>query len=231
MKKVAFYNLIGFPNENKFKEICLLLDDYGCEFMEIGIPSDNPHKDGETIAKLHKELKSKMNIGKINELLIWIKENTNLKTVLMTYFDGLKDYELDKISTELYDSILCVDNDLDDYPNIRQVKFYHSNMSENELKKNVENNSSFCYVNSGNSETGGSLGSATGFVPLLNQLRELTNLPLFVGFGVKNQENIKLILENGADGAIVGSEFVKQIQKDEDNLGYLKDYLNELKFS
>jgi len=229
MKEIIFYNLIGFPNENKFKEICLLLDEYGCEFLEVGIPSDNPHKEGQTIFDLHQKLKSEISTKKIKELLLWIKEQTNLKIILMTYYDGFKDYELDKISADLYSSILCVDNDLKEYPNIRKVKFYHSDMSEQELKKNVRNNSDFCYVNSGNSKTGESLGSSSGFGPLLEKLGELTNLPLYVGFGIKTKENIKMVLENGADGAVIGSEFIKQIQKDRDELIYLKEYLKKLK--
>lgn len=229
MKEVVFYNLIGFPNETQFKEICLLLDEYGCEFMEVGIPSDNPHKDGEQISQLHKKFKSKINTNKLNELLLWIKENTNLKIVLMTYFDGFKDYELDRISTDLYNSVLCVDSDLKNYPNIHKVNFYHNDMSVKELEMNIESNRDFCYVNSGTSETGGALGSASSFVPLLEKLRELTDLPLYVGFGVKSKENIKLILENGADGAIVGSEFINRIQKDEEELIYLKEYLKEIK--
>lgn len=228
MRNVAFYNVIGFPDETKFKEICMLLDEYGSEFMEIGIPSNNPHKEGPQISKLHTELKSKVDANKLNELLIWIKENTNLKIVLMTYFDGFKSYSLDKISKELYSSILCVDNDLNEYPNLRKVKFYHNDMSEEELESNLNDNADFCYVNSGNKVTGGTLNSTAAFVPLLEKLRKLTDLPLYVGFGIKNRENIKLVLDSGADGAIVGSEFIRQIHKDKNELVYLKEYLNEL---
>lgn len=228
MDEVVFFNLVGFPNTEKFKEICLLLDEAGCKFMEIGIPSSNPFKDGQEIANIHKEIKDEITSEQVQNLLVWLKENTNLKIVLMTYFDGFKDYELDKIPTNLYSSILCIDNDLNEYPSINKVRFYRDDMNTKELTKNIESNSDFCYVNSGNSETGGILGSPVGFVSLLERLRPLTKLPLYVGFGVKTQEHVKLILENGADGAIVGSEFIKRIQKDENGLVYLKEYLEEL---
>ena len=228
MKNVAFYNLAGFPNEDKFKEICLLINEYGSEFLEVGIPSNYAHKDGPSISQLHTDIKSKVDANKLKELLLWVKENTNLKVVLMTYYDGFKEYNLADLPKELYSSILCVDNDLGDYPDLRQVKFYHNNMSEEEIKLNLDNNVDFCYVNSGNEMTGSTLSSASTFIPLLEKLRKLTNLPLYVGFGIKNIEHIKLVLDSGADGAIVGSEFIRNIQKDENELEYLKEYLNAL---
>jgi len=45
------------------------------------------------------------------------------------------------------------------------------------------------------------------------RVRDRTQKPLAVGFGISKPEHVKTILENGADGAIIGSAFVRIIEK------------------
>src|SRR5690625_241049 len=190
MNNIVFYNLIGYPDDELFKAICRLLDEAGCEFIELGIPSSNPMKDGKTIADLHDTFKETIDTNKLVELLTWIKENTSLKAVLMTYYDGFVDYGLADLPTDLYSSILCVDNDLEGYPEIQQVKFYHKDMSDEEIERNLAKNVDFCYVNSGIEQTGETLGESTEYLPLLNKLNERTDLPLYVGFGIETSKDV-----------------------------------------
>lgn len=225
MKNVIFYNLLGYPNIEKFKELIKFLDDKQVEFFEIGIPSSNPIKDGPDIANLHPKSKKEVGSDALIELLKWIKENSSIKIILMTYFDGFEHYQLDQLSPSLYEAILCVDNDLANYPNVEQVKFYTPTMTEQEIKKTLEDNSAFCYVNSGITTTGGQLEGNDKFQKILQLLRKNTSLPLFVGFGIKNKRDKESVLNSGADGIIIGSEFIRKISQDTKDLSVVKEYI------
>ena len=62
---------------------------------------------------------------------------------------------------------------------------------------------------------------------LLPYVKKNTDLPVFVGFGVKDPEDIASILANGADGAIIGSEFIKRFNQG--GIASLKAYLTEIR--
>ena len=51
-------------------------------------------------------------------------------------------------------------------------------------------------------------------------------MPAFVGFGIKDNKGIKEVLSNGADGAVIGSEFIRQINTDD--AAKVKQYLSKL---
>lgn len=225
MQDVIFYNLLAYPNIEKFKELIKFLDKKQVKFFEIGIPSNNPIKDGPDIASLHPKAKKTVGPADLTELLKWIKANSSIKIILMTYFDGFEHYQLDQLSSSLYEAILCVDNDLVNYPHIKQVKFYTPTMTEEEIKQTLENNAAFCYINSGITTTGGQLEGDDKFQRTLEILRENTSLPLFVGFGIKNKKDKKSVLKSGADGIIIGSEFIRKIAQDPINLSIVKEYI------
>ncbi|MGH8895569.1 MAG: tryptophan synthase subunit alpha [Egibacteraceae bacterium] len=50
-------------------------------------------------------------------------------------------------------------------------------------------------------------------LPVMNVLREVTDAPIAVGFGVKNRSHIQALSEVGADAAIVGSSCVSCIEQ------------------
>jgi tryptophan synthase alpha chain len=58
-------------------------------------------------------------------------------------------------------------------------------------------------------------------------------IPLAVGFGISEPEHVRTVISNGADGAIVGSRFVKIIEKNMENedimIGEIKKCARELK--
>ena len=52
----------------------------------------------------------------------------------------------------------------------------------------------------------------------MTQIQQLTDLPIGVGFGVKNAETAKAVA-SVADGVVVGSAIINKIQANLDNLG------------
>ena len=55
------------------------------------------------------------------------------------------------------------------------------------------------------------------FLEQIKLIRGLTELPIYVGFGISKSEHVKHILTNGADGVIVGSAIINLIDKNLEN--------------
>ena len=89
--------------------------------------------------------------------------------------------------------------------------------------------SGFIYVVSSLGVTGMRSEIKTDLNAILEDIREVTDLPLAVGFGINTPEQAKNIGKI-ADGVIVGSAIVKIIEKyGEDATEPLKEYVSSMK--
>ena len=95
-----------------------------------------------------------------------------------------------------------------------------------EMEQAINESTHFAYVVSAAGKTGGDLSSQHAYVETIKRLRKFSDLPAFVGFGIKDNKGIKEVLSNGADGAVIGSEFIRQI--DSNNFADITEYLNSL---
>jgi tryptophan synthase len=72
---------------------------------------------------------------------------------------------------------------------------------------------SFLYVVSKMGTTGANKGQMNAALPdLLSRVRQFTQCPLAVGFGIATREHLESVIEAGADGGVVGSKVVSVIQ-------------------
>jgi tryptophan synthase alpha chain len=107
--------------------------------------------------------------------------------------------------------------------------------STERLRKIVEKTSGFLYLVSIYGVTGARDEIQDYTIKMIKKTLPITRgkIPLAVGFGISKPEHVKTIIENGAEAAIVGSEFIKIIDRiysdDEEMLETLKEYTNQLK--
>ena len=99
-------------------------------------------------------------------------------------------------------------------------------MSDLEMEQAIDESTHFAYVVSAAGKTGGDLSSQHAYIETIKRLRKLSDLPAFVGFGIKDNKGIKEVLSNGADGAVIGSEFIRQI--DLGNVTTIEQYLKAI---
>ena len=72
---------------------------------------------------------------------------------------------------------------------------------------------SFLYIVSKMGTTGANKGGMNAALPdLLSRVRQFTQCPLAVGFGIATREHLETVIEAGADGGVVGSKIVSVIQ-------------------
>ncbi|MFB1050148.1 tryptophan synthase subunit alpha [Paraliobacillus sp. JSM ZJ581] len=228
MKQLALYLPCCYPNEDRFFEVLDIMESYKVDVLELGIPVADPHMDGTVIKDSHQQvLDQGFNQSYLNQILVTIKSKYTFKVVLMTYKEGLDKYNLLSIDSELVDGILCVDQDitLENYP--MPIQLYNETMTDQLLEKQLMNNRLFAYCMSGAGKTGSFDQVPTNYIQTIKRIRKYSNIPVFVGFGIKDEQDVASVYHNGADGAIIGSYFVKILKNE--TMEQVASYIKRLK--
>ena len=228
MKNLVFYLTLHYPDREGFFRILELLDQEEAGYLEIGIPVSDPFMDGDVIREINKETLARgITHDDVVDTLEEIKRRFRFKVVLMTYKEGVEKFRLAEISKELYDGFLCVDGDYPTgtFPN--QISVISKSYDDEALSVALEHNKLFAYVVSGEGKTGSFESLPTEYIEVIKRVKALTSIPAFVGFGIKSSQDVKEVVKNGADGAIIGTEFIKRYQKG--GMEALTAYIGELK--
>lgn len=220
-KCITFYLMADYPNRKDFLKSLDILVKNGMDILELGIPVKNPHLDGKTISYAHRKvLENGFSQEVLLELLKEIKEKyPSLPLVIMTYNQGIKEYDL--ISKgEYYDAILCPDEYLTrKNNNVNLIQIYNEEMDEKTIGDQISNNQGFAYVVTGLGTTGGKGELPDKYLSTMKKIRELSFIPIQIGFGIYSDEQVETVLNNGADGVIIGSEIIRKINEgNEENL-------------
>lgn len=225
-RKLALYLPLGYPNWEVFYRVLQEIEGHGIGCLEIGLPVSNPFMDGETIKKTHEQTLPMLNADIVKEELSKVRKIFSSRIVLMTYAEGLENFKVKELPYWIYDAVLCVDGvqSRNDYSGI--VRIFFESMSDLEMEQAINESTHFAYVVSAAGKTGGDLSSQHAYIETIKRLRKFSDLPAFVGFGIKDNKGIKEVLSNGADGAVIGSEFIRQI--DTNNFAVISEYLNSI---
>ena len=209
-----------------FYRVLQEIEGHGIGCVEIGLPVSNPFMDGETIKKTHELTLPMLNADVVREELIKVRRIFSSRIVLMTYAEGLENFKVKELPYWIYDAVLCVDGvqSRNDYSGI--VRIFSESMSDLEMEQAVNESTHFAYVVSAVGKTGGDLSSQHAYIETIKRLRKLSDLPAFVGFGIKDNKGIKEVLSNGADGAIIGTEFIKMLNYKE--IVKIRNFINKL---
>ncbi|MGG5372666.1 tryptophan synthase subunit alpha [Enterococcus sp. AZ196] len=226
MKNLVLYLTINYPTRAVFFEMLDVVAAFGIGYVEIGIPVEEPHLDGAVVRQTQEKIFPDLTKAEIVSVLAEIRSRYSFNVILMTYQSGVDSFQLDQLSQELYDAILCVDQTFDGKFAGKLVHTFTTAMGEKEVEAQLAQSSQFIYLVSGKGKTGEFTQLPTDYLKLLPYVKRRSELPTFVGFGVKTPDDVAEILANGADGAIIGSEFIKQFN--EGGITGIKEYLSEL---
>lgn len=219
MKKIVIFLTYLYPNRDDFFKILDLLDKSNIFGVEIGLPDENAYLDGDTIKDINKKiLKRGFSLEEFEKDLEYIYSKYNFKTILMGYKSSIDKLNLNKLKNS-YHGIIVVDKT----GYYKQIPFISKENSET-INLEEYSNSLFAYVMSGSGKTGSFDKLPNEYIESIKNIKSISNLDCFVGFGIKNKEDIEQVIENGADGAIIGSSFLKKAT----NFETLKEYVNNL---
>jgi tryptophan synthase alpha chain len=245
------YITAGDPELSYTPRIVEALVDGGADIIELGIPFSDPIADGPTIqAAAARALKAGTTPRMVLRICEEIKEKNNIPLIVLTYYNpifrmGLKNF-FESASACTIDGVIVPDLPIEEageYKGIAEnceidtIFLAAPSTSTERLGKIAEYTSGFLYLVSVFGVTGAREKIQDLTVRLIRKVVPITHgkVPVAVGFGVSKPEHIKEIIQNGADAAIVGSGFVRIIEKkhnrEEEMLKAIQKYAYRLKES
>jgi tryptophan synthase alpha chain len=224
-KALITYLMGGDPD---YQTSLLLLHkavEQGADILEIGMAFSDPMADGPAIqAAALRALKAGASLEKTIQLVKDFRQkDTQTPIILMGYFNPIFKYSTEKFLRhiqDLVDGVLIVDlppeeNEISSL--LRQyqiplIRMIAPTSDENRLSEILKDASGFLYYVSVAGITGTKSTSSAQIKDHIALVRSMTDLPLCIGFGIKNKDHVR-DLAPLADGIVVGSALVELIEK------------------
>ena len=224
---VVPYLTVGYPNISSSYEIALSLLNSGADMLELGIPFSDPLADGPIIQMTSfRALENGVNLDTAFKLVQKLRiDNNESPLIFMGYYNPFLNYGIAKFVS--YASSIGVDGVIiPDLPaeesgevareclkhNIHLIPLLAPTSTEERIVAACANAGGFIYCVSLTGVTGAKNKFSQNVERLVNKIRNHTDLPILVGFGVSNKSDIQRIT-NFADGAIVGSALLNAISR------------------
>ena len=231
--------VIGDPDFDTSLAVVKAAIDAGADVLELGIPFPDPIADGPTIQKADiRAIKSGMNVAKALHFIQKVKDYKDIPIGLLMYYNLVYQYGTEKFFSDFHqagvNSVLVADLSIDDADEIvgpavsaglDTVFMVTPNTDPERMKLIASRTTGFIYTVSVLGVTGSREELSDTLEGLIGKLKNLTSVPVCVGFGISKPEHAATVAAAGADGVIIGSKIVRLI---ENNLGDSEKILAEI---
>lgn len=226
----------GYPSIDGFMKLFDVLEKNGADIIEIGIPFSDPLADGPVIQATSKiALENGTNTDTVMDTIVKIRSKSNIPIVVLTYFNTVYRYGIDKFlkraSSAGVDGLIIADLPLEEFYNYRlffnnssidKIMLASLTSSKERLYKISNICKGFLYCVAVKGVTGIRDGISSEVKDFLVKLRSITNLPLALGFGISNPEQINEV-KKYCDAIIIGSKLLSLLlDADDFNKGLSK---------
>jgi len=225
-KGVIAYLTAGDPDLEVTGELVREMAHSGADMIELGVPFSDPVADGPVIqAASERALRNGVSLKEVLVLAKDLCADTGVPLLIMTYYNpvftyGIEEFVEDAVKSGI-DGVIVPDLPLEECgelaraletAGIHYIYLLSPTSSAERIAKTVQQASGFIYCVSVAGVTG-----SRGDIPqsgrdLLARVRQLTALPLALGFGISSPEQANSLGEDG-DAVIIGSAIVKLIEK------------------
>lgn len=219
------YVVAGDPNLKATLAIMHELAAAGADAIELGIPFSDPASDGPVIQKgVERALKSGTTLEDTLALVAEFRaSNQNTAVVLMGYLNPIEimGYEsfIATAKGSGVDGVLVVDMPPAESSALREglrnagletIYLVAPTTSQARAGNIIAHCSGYLYYVSLKGVTGAALTNSAEVAERINELRTMTDLPVVIGFGIKDAESARAMAEV-SDGVIIGSALVDKI--------------------
>jgi tryptophan synthase alpha chain len=244
-KGLIAYITAGDPSPDLTPGLVEALERGGADLIELGVPFSDPIADGPVIQRAgYRALQAGTSVRKVLEIAAEIRTRSEIPLLLFTYLNPVMRYGIEKLAADAkaagIDGCLLTDASVEEaaaYVTVMRsagldtVFLAAPTSTPRRLRLVAEYSTGFVYLVSRTGVTGerDSISSAVG--PLIRSMREVTDLPLAVGFGVSTPEHVAEIGRQ-AEAVVVGSAIMSLIEKNAGNASLeiqLESFVRELK--
>lgn len=239
-KALIPYITAGDPHPRYTVSLMHALVNGGADVIELGVPFSDPMADGPTIQRAcERALQHGTSLHGVLEMVTRFRE-TDAKTpiVLMGYLNPIEVFGLDAfVSAARYagvDGVLVVDLPVEEAfefsglmrsQGLDTVFLLAPTSNDNRIREVVRLATGYLYYVSLKGVTGSNLIDVASIASKLEQIRRYSNLPIAVGFGIRNAETAALVA-SVADAVVVGSALVSAIESGLSNPSELEGRLS-----
>ncbi|MEY3223277.1 MAG: tryptophan synthase alpha subunit [Cyanobacteriota bacterium] len=215
----------GDPDLETTAKALQVLDHAGADMIELGVPYSDPLADGPVIqAAATRALQRGTTLEQVLEMLKGISPSLRSPIILFTYYNPILhrgvDKFLEKIKEAGVSGLVVPDLPLEEAAGLLKpasevgidlTLLVAPTSSPERIEAIARASQGFIYLVSVTGVTGIRTEMHTRVGDLLQQIRNVTDKPIGVGFGISDPQQARQVQAWGADAAIVGSAVVKRL--------------------
>lgn len=239
------FTILGWPNP----EVCLKSIDAfvagGATGLELGLAFSDPMADGPLIQAAAKDtLEAGFTVNHAMDLLKTVRQkHPELPIGLLVYYNLVLARRIDRFFEQIgeagADAVLIADLPPERFEEVlpaanengvHLIAMISPLTDAARLRQIQQNAGGFLYTVSRLGITGVEERHDQSLTGLMESAKANASLPLCVGFGISKREHVEKMVNLGADGVIIGSSVMAQIQAlaPEYPLESIQDYLKEM---
>lgn len=224
---LILYATMGFPSRQASLSLIQTLAETGADMIELGVPFSDPVADGPAIQYASQTaLDQGITLEQILSDAAALKISRPL--VLMSYLNPLRAYGLERLFPRLAacgirgliipdlpaEEAKQISNDAADH-RVDLILLAAPTSPADRIHRITAQSRGFVYCVSAAGTTGVKSSLDPGLKKFLTLVRQATDKPIAVGFGISRTEHIR-DLKGWADGVIIGSRIVDAVRNQED---------------
>ncbi len=225
-KALVCYVMAGDPSLKATADIVVALAEAGVDAIELGIPFSDPLADGPTIqAAAFRSLEGGTTLPKVLETLRSIRQRTQVPVILMTYFNPILRYGVERFARDAADAgadgaILTdlIPEEAGEWvaaargAGVDTVFLLAPTSTPERVRVVSDLARGFVYCVSRTGVTGARDDVPVDVSGLVASVRAATDTPALIGFGISSPDQVRRIGAM-ADGVVVGSALVSLIAR------------------
>ena len=216
----------GDPDLTTTAALLVTLAHSGATLIELGVPFSDPMADGPVIQRAsERALKNAFGLQEILDTVAQARKQIDIPIILFSYYNPLLQFGLKRLAEAAreagLDGVLVTDLSPEEAGEFeRELRACDLDMiflvaptsTDERLKLVAERASGFIYAVSRAGVTGTRETVSAEAEKLVNRLRKFSELPVAVGFGISNAEQVAGV-HRYADAVVVGSAIVAEMER------------------
>jgi len=237
------YFTAGYPNLEDTMPVAAALSKHGADFIEIGLPFSDPIADGPTIQESSDiALANGMTLRVLFDQLSDLRREVDVPVLLMGYINPILQFGFEAFCEKCQevgiDGLILPDLPMYEYlthykalldqHGLYNIFLITPQTSSERIREIDRHSKGFIYMVSSASITGAKSTITETQIAYFERIKGM-NLErnTLIGFGISNHDTFQRAC-NYADGAIIGSAFIKHLKGDNSELG-IKKFIQDIK--
>lgn len=220
------YITAGDPDLATTEQLLLELAHAGATVIELGVPFSDPMADGPVIQRAsERALRNSFGLQDLLDMTARVRRQIDTPIILFSYFNPLLQFGLKNLARAAreagLDGVLVTDLIPEESGELEaELRANDLNMiflvaptsTDERLRLVAEHASGFVYAVSRAGVTGTRETVSAEAEKLVSRMRRFTSLPIAVGFGISNVEQVRDV-QRYADAVVVGSAIVAEMER------------------